>query len=217
MGLTNPGRALGRSCLLSISPKLLTLSGIPPFSTNLFQLASVLALLVGLNLSFVIGALAWFFKITKIATFESVEVLRKDPFLALFSLYISDVLVSLLFSVSCSLYADDLAIGSPPKFSTAVGATQRALIRLECWVKYWCLPLNPSKCEASFFSVDPHQAILISNLTSSYLTPAFILIPLQLFLESPTTTLFPFFKDVSLLKTKFFSRLKILRCSSASS
>ena len=34
MGLTNPGRALGRSCLLSISPKLLALSGIPPFSTN---------------------------------------------------------------------------------------------------------------------------------------------------------------------------------------
>ena len=34
MGLTNPGRALGRSCLLSISLKLLILSGIPPFSTN---------------------------------------------------------------------------------------------------------------------------------------------------------------------------------------
>ena len=30
----SPGRALGRSCLLSISLKLLTLSGIPPFSTN---------------------------------------------------------------------------------------------------------------------------------------------------------------------------------------
>ena len=34
MGLTNPGRALGRSSLLSISLKLSTLSGIPPFSTN---------------------------------------------------------------------------------------------------------------------------------------------------------------------------------------
>ena len=33
-GLTNPGRALGRFSLLSISLKLLTLSGIPPFSTN---------------------------------------------------------------------------------------------------------------------------------------------------------------------------------------
>ena len=36
MGLTNPGRALGRSCLLSISLKLSTLSGIPPFFINLF-------------------------------------------------------------------------------------------------------------------------------------------------------------------------------------
>ena len=40
-----------------ISLKLLTLSGIPPFSINLFRLASLLALLVGLNLSFLIGAL----------------------------------------------------------------------------------------------------------------------------------------------------------------
>ena len=56
-GLTNPGRALGRSGLPLISRKLSTLSGIPPFSTNLFRLASLLALLVGLNLSFLIGAL----------------------------------------------------------------------------------------------------------------------------------------------------------------
>ena len=84
MGLTNPGRALGRSCLLLISLKLLTLSGIPPFSTNSFRLASLLALLVGLNLSFLIGALVWFFKITKAVPFESVEVFRKDPFLALY-------------------------------------------------------------------------------------------------------------------------------------
>ena len=34
MGLTNPGRALARSCLLSICLKLLTLSGIPLLSTN---------------------------------------------------------------------------------------------------------------------------------------------------------------------------------------
>ena len=81
MGLTNPGRALGRFSLLWISRKILTLSGIPPFSTNSFRLASLLALLVGLNLSFLIGALVWFFKITKASPFESVEVFRKDPFL----------------------------------------------------------------------------------------------------------------------------------------
>ena len=57
MGLTNPGRALGRPLLLLISLKLLTLFGTPPFSTNSFWLAFLLALLVGLNLSFLIGAL----------------------------------------------------------------------------------------------------------------------------------------------------------------
>ena len=84
MGLTNPGRAPGQSCLLSISPKLLTLSGIPRFSINSFRLASLLALLVGLNFSFLIGALTWFIKITKVVSFESVAVFRKDPFLALY-------------------------------------------------------------------------------------------------------------------------------------
>ena len=84
MGLTNPGRALGRFYLLSISLKLLTLSGIPPFSTNSFRLASLLALLVGLNLSFLIGALVWFFKITKVVRFVSVEMFRKNPFLSLY-------------------------------------------------------------------------------------------------------------------------------------
>ena len=57
-GFDKPSRALGRSSLLSISLKFLALSGILPFSTNSFWLAFLLALLVGLRLSFLIGALA---------------------------------------------------------------------------------------------------------------------------------------------------------------
>ena len=80
----------------------------------------------------------------------------------LFSLFINDLPASLSSSVSCSLYADDLAIwSSSPSVPTAVKATQGALFRLERWSEYWCLPLNPSKCEASCFSVDPHQANLL--------------------------------------------------------
>ena len=88
MSLTNPGQPLRRSCPLSIFLKLLTLSCIPPFSTNSFRLVSLLALLVGLNLFYLTGALVWFIKITKVVPFKPVEVFRKDPFLALyFSLF----------------------------------------------------------------------------------------------------------------------------------
>ena len=84
MGLRNRGRALGRSSLLLISPKLLTPSGILRFSTNSFWMISLLALLVELILSFLIGTLAWIIKITKAVPFESVEVYRQNPFLVLY-------------------------------------------------------------------------------------------------------------------------------------
>ena len=76
---------------------------------------------------------------------------------------------------------------------------------MECW----CLPLNLNKCEASFFSVDPHEANLLLlgsrlrfNSTSIFLGVTF------------DRTL-SFSKHVSSLKAKFFPRLKVLRCISA--
>ena len=60
----------------TILSTILTLSGIPPFSINSLQLASLIVLLVGLNLFFLIGALVWSIKITKVVPFESVEVFR---------------------------------------------------------------------------------------------------------------------------------------------
>ena len=36
-------------------------------------------------------------------------------------------------------------------------ATQGALFRLERWSEYRCLSLKPSKCKATFLSLDPHQ------------------------------------------------------------
>ena len=84
----------------------------PALFHKLISASALLVLLVGLNLSFLIGALAWFIKITKVVPFESKEVFRKGPFLAtvLFSFFINDLPASLPSSVSCSLYADDLAI-----------------------------------------------------------------------------------------------------------
>ena len=130
----------------------------------------------------------------------------------LFSLFINDLPTSLPFSVSCSLYADDLAIwSSSPSVSTAVEATQGALFRLEHWSEYWCLPFNPSKCEAFFFSVDPHQPnlLLLGSRLRFNPTPTFLGVTFDRTLS--------FSKHVSSLKAKFFPRLKALRCISASS
>ena len=136
MGLTNLDRALGRSSLLLISRKLSTLSDTPPFSANSFRLAFLLALLDGLNLSFLVGVLAWFFKITKaVVPFDYAQGSVLVP--VLFSLFINDLPASLSSFVSCSLYADDLAISSfSLSVPTAVKTTQVVLIRLERWSKH---------------------------------------------------------------------------------
>ena len=176
MGLTNPGRALRRSSVLSISPKLLTLSGIPPFSTNLFQLASLLALLIGLNLSFLIGAPVWFINITKVVPFESVEMFRKDPFLAL------------CFSLSSSTIWPFRPL--PP----------RSPMRWRPH-KELCFDWSAGLSTGVFLSIrenvrpPPSQWIptkLTSSTTFSCSTPASVSIPLQLLLRSPSTALFPF-------------------------
>ena len=130
----------------------------------------------------------------------------------LFSLFITNLPASLPSSVSCSLYADDLAIWSSSSVTTAVEATQGALFRLERWSEHWCLPLNPNKCEASF-SVDPHQIQLQPNL----LLLSFPFNPTPNFLDVTFDHTLSFFKHVSSLKAKFFPRLKALRCIFASS
>ena len=133
----------------------------------------------------------------------------------LFSLFINALPASLPSSVSCSLYADDLAIWSSSlSVPTAVEAIQGALFRLERWSEYWCLPLNPSRCEA-FFSVDPHQANLQPNLL--LLGSRLRFNPTSTFLEVTFDRTVSFSKHVSSLKAKFFLRLKAIRCISASS
>ena len=195
MGLTNPGRALGRSCLLSISPKLLTLSGILPFSINAFWLAFLLALLDGLNLFFLIGVLLWSFKITKVVPFESVEAFHKDPFLALyFSLSFLMIFRLLCLLPSAALFMLTIwPFGPPPP---------RSLLR---WRPHKVNVRPPS------FSVDPHQANLLSLGSRLHFNPT------PTFLGVTFDSTLSFSKHVSSMKAKFFPRLKALRCISASS
>ena len=94
-------------------------------------------------------------------------------------------------------------------------ATQGALFRLERWSEHWCLSLNPSKCEASFFTADPHQANLQLNLL--LLGSRLRFNPTPTFLGVTFDRTHSFSKHVSSLKAKFFPRLKALRCICASS
>ena len=128
---------------------------------------------------------------------------RMDPFLALyFCLFINDLPVSLPSSVSCSLYADDLAIwSSSPSVPTAVEATQGALFRLERLSEDWCLPFNLCKCEASFLE-DAHQANLLSNLLLLDCRLRFN--PTSTFLGVTFDRTLSFSRHVSSLKAKFF-------------
>ena len=133
-----------------------------------------------------------------------------------FSLFINDLPASLPFSVSCFLYADDLAIwSSSPSVPTAMEVTQGTLLRFERWYEYCCLPLNPRKCEAFLFSVDPHQANLQPNLL--LLGSRLRFNPTPTFLGVIFDRTLSFSKHVSSLKSKFFPRLKALSCISASS
>ena len=132
----------------------------------------------------------------------------------LFSLLINDLPASLPSSVSCSLYADDLAIwSSSTSVPTAAEATQGALFRLERWLSTGVFLSIRANVRPPFFQWIPTK--LTSSPISFYSAPAFVSIPLQSYLGSPSTALFP--KHVSSLKAKFFPLLKALRSISASS
>ena len=109
----------------------------------------------------------------------------------LFSLFINDLPASLSSSVSCSLYADDLAIWSSSPRSPLRWRPHQEL----CFD--WSAGLNTGVFLSIRANVRPPSSQwiptrLTSNPTSSYSAPASVSIPLQLFSGSPSTALFPF-------------------------
>ena len=109
----------------------------------------------------------------------------------LFSLFINDLPASLPSSVSCSFYADDLAICPPPPRSPLRWRPHKKL----------CFDWSAGLSTGVFLSIRANvrlpssqwiPARLTYNPTTSYSAPASISIPLQLSSGSPSTTLFRF-------------------------
>ena len=154
---------------------------IPPFCTNSFRLASPLALLVGLNLSFLIGALIRSFKITKVVPFESIEAFRKDPFLALyFSLSSSMIFLPLCLLPSAALFTLTIWPFGP--------LAPRLLLRWRPH-KELCFDWSADLSTGVFLSIRANVRPLSSQWiptkltsipTSSYSAPASVSIQLQL-------------------------------------
>ena len=135
----------------------------------------------------------WFFKITKAVPFESVEVFRKDPFLSLY-FSLSPLMIFLLFCFLPSAALFTLTIwpfGPPP-------------LQFPLWWrphKELCFDWSTGLSTGVFLSIranvrPPFSQCIPTKLTSSpisfYSAPASVSTPLQLFLESSSTALFPF-------------------------
>ena len=212
MDLTNLGLDLRRFLLRSSSPRLSALPRIPKFFRNLFQLTSLLAFLVGLNLTFLKGARAWFFEMAKVAPFESVEVFSKDQFFSLyFSLFSSIISLFLCLLPSAALFMLTICPFGPTPFGPCCGrGHSRSSDSAESLLWVLVSSLNPSKCEISFL-VDAHQAnlhfLLFNSLIRFNLTPMFFRVTFDHALS--------FSCHMTSLKAKFFLRLKVLGCISA--
>ena len=121
-------------------------------------------------------------------------MLRKDLLLALYFFFVNDLLASLLTSVSCSLYTDDLTIWfSSPPAPAAAQSTQGSLIRLKRWSEHWCLPLNPRNMKphsCQWIPITLTYSPIPFYSTAPSLQPTFE--EFQVYLGSFSTALFPF-------------------------
>ena len=134
----------------------------------------------------------------------------------LFNLFINDLSSIFPSNVRFSLYADDLAIwASSPDIHQATATVQDALNRLESWSLQWQLPLNPAKCEVSFFSIDNHQASFQPNL--SLLGNPLTFNPSPTFLGVTLDRTLSFFPHSSALRSSLYPRLRSLRAVSSAS
>ena len=137
--------------------------------------------------------LLWSFKIPKVVPFESIEVFHKDPFLALFfSLSSLMIFRPLCLLPSAALFTLMIWPFGPPFLWSPLRWRPH---------KELCFDWSAGLSTDVFLSIRANgkppssqwiPTKLTSSPTSSYLASTSILIPLQLFLGSPSTAHFPF-------------------------
>ena len=128
----------------------------------------------------------------------------------LFILFVDNITKDLPRGAHASLYADDLAIwSSSPDALKASSVVQSSLTVLETWSNLWKLPLNPKKCESSFFSTDLHQATFQPRLNLWGIPLLFN--PTPKFLGVTFDRTLSFGADVQSLCSKFNPHHKALR------
>ena len=94
----------------------------------------------------------------------------------------------------------------PLKTSSVVQSSHSVL---ETWSNLWRLPLNPKKCESSYFSTDPHQATFQPRL--NLLGFPLLFNPTPKFLGVTFDRTLSFGAHVQSLCSKFYPRHKALR------
>ena len=192
MGLTNPGRALGRFSLLLISLILLTLSSIPLFSTNLFRLAFHLCFARWTQSFFSERRACVVFQNHKSSCFRVGRGVPQGSVLALyFPLYSLMIPRPLCLLPSAALFTLTIWPFGPPH--------PRSLLRWRPH-KELCFDWSAGLSTGVFLSIRANvrppssqwiPTKLTSNPTFSYSAPASVSIQLQLFLGSPSTALIP--------------------------
>ena len=131
----------------------------------------------------------WLFKITKAATFVSVEVFRKDPFLTLyFSLFSSMIFRFLCLLPSAALFMLTIWSCGPPPSRSPLRWWPHKELGFD-----WSADLGTGVFLSIRANVrPPYSQWIPTKPTSSYLAPASVSTQLQPFLRSPSTALFPF-------------------------
>ena len=195
--------------LLLTSPRLSTQSGTLLFFTNSSRSNSPLASFSGYAPCFLIVELKSRLVVPTAAPSASDVGSHRAQFLVQSSSFCL-LMTSLRIYLGMPMPPCMLTIwSSSPDPLKASSVVQSSLAVLETWSILWRLPLNPKKCESSFFSTDPHQATFQPRLNLLGFPLSFN--PTPKFLGVTFDRTLSFGAQVQSLCSKFYTRHKALR------